>query len=371
MASNFLHAICLSDRGTELYSRKGAAVVTGSSYAELLIMARAEGLLKPRRTYYSVLIAGTLAAYLLTWAVFIVAGDTWYQLITAFFAAVTFAQSAFIVHDAGHRQVARLKRSNDVLGILYSSLLLGFGYDWWVRKHHRHHTHPNHLGRDPDVINKFILFDSTQVRYQRWPRRFVLKNQAILFAPFSLLQALSMRVHSIRALLCSTKYRRRVMEGLLITLHTLLYGWLVWTILSPLRAVVFIVVHQALLGLYLVCAFAPNHKGMPTLKGDVQLDFMRRQILTSRNVKGGLLLDYLLGGLNYQIEHHLFPSMARPNLRRAQIIVRRFCLENDISYTEVGLVESFREVLGHLHTVGREGSCRGTVGRPVGARPGR
>ena len=82
-------------------------------------------------------------------------------------------------------------------------------------------------------------------------------------------------------------------------------------------------VQQGLFGLYLGCSFAPNHKGMPTLTEADRLDFLRRQVLTSRNVRGGCLVDFVLGGLNYQIEHHLFPSMPRPNLRHAQPIVRR------------------------------------------------
>jgi hypothetical protein len=83
-------------------------------------------------------------------------------------------------------------------------------------------------------------------------------------------------------------------------------------VLSPLQALVFVVVHQGLFGLYLGCSFAPNHKGMPTLSDADQLDFLRRQVPTSRNVAGSRLVDWGLGGLNYQIEHHLFPNMPGP-----------------------------------------------------------
>ena len=82
----------------------------------------------------------------------------------------------------------------------------------------------------------------------------------------------------------------------------------VFLVLSPVKAVVFIIVQQGLFGLYLGCSFAPNHKGMPILDAADQSDFLRRQALTSRNVRGGWLTDFALGGLNYQIEHHLFPS---------------------------------------------------------------
>jgi hypothetical protein len=67
-------------------------------------------------------------------------------------------------------------------------------------------------------------------------------------------------------------------------------------------------------------AFAPNHKGMPLVAKEAKLDFFSRQVLTSRNIRGSWLKDNLMGGLNYQVEHHLFPSMARPNLRKAHEI---------------------------------------------------
>jgi fatty acid desaturase len=91
---------------------------------------------------------------------------------------------------------------------------------------------------------------------------------------------------------------------------------------------------------------------MPILGADDNLDYLRRQVLTSRNVRGGRFLDAALGGLNYQIEHHLFPSMPCPNLRRARPLVQRFCAEHDIDYHETSLGRSWTEGLRHLHDVG-------------------
>jgi fatty acid desaturase len=66
----------------------------------------------------------------------------------------------------------------------------------------------------------------------------------------------------------------------------------------------------------------------------------------------GSLRFPVLGGLNYQIEHHLFPNMPRPNLRRAQPLVRAFCSQHNIPYTEATMFGSYAEALRHLHTVG-------------------
>ena len=123
--------------------------------------------------------------------------------------------------------------------------------------------------------------------------------------------------------------RHRAWEAALLAVHFAAYLGAVFLVLPPVKAVVFILVQQGLFGFYLGCSFAPNHKGMPVLAASDKTDFLRRQVLTSRNVRGGWLTDFALGGLNYQIEHHLFPSMPRPNLRRAQPLVAAFCAERE------------------------------------------
>jgi fatty acid desaturase len=138
----------------------------------------------------------------------------------------------------------------------------------------------------------------------------------------------------------------------LLVAHLAVYLTVLVLVLPPLPALGFLVVHQGLFGLYLGCAFAPNHKGMPTLTEADQLDFLRRQVLTSRNVRGSRFVDFLLGGLNYQIEHHLFPNMPRPNLRHAQPLIRTFCHDQGLPYTEASLVGSYAEAIRHLHAVG-------------------
>jgi fatty acid desaturase len=75
-------------------------------------------------------------------------------------------------------------------------------------------------------------------------------------------------------------------------------------------------------------------------------------VVTARNIRGGRFTDFMLGGLNYQIEHHLFPTMPRPNLQRVQGLVRDFCAAADLGYREESLVESFRQIVHHLSDVG-------------------
>jgi fatty acid desaturase len=147
--------------------------------------------------------------------------------------------------------------------------------------------------------------------------------------------------------------RHRPAEIALLALHIIGYLTALLLVLSPLKALVFLIVQQGLFGLYLGLSFAPNHKGMPVPTAEEEADYLRRQVLTSRNIHGGWLTDFLLGGLNYQIEHHLFPSMPRPSLRRSQPLIRSFCQQYGISYLDTSLLRSYAQALRHLHNVGQ------------------
>ncbi|GAA5186400.1 acyl-CoA desaturase [Rugosimonospora acidiphila] len=332
-----------------------AGVESGSGYAQLSARVKEAGLLDRRSGYYTVKIAGTLLAFVGGWVAFALIGSSWWQLGTAAVMAALSTQVAFLGHDAGHKQIFRTRRANYLLGLALGNLGVGLSYGWWIDKHSRHHAHPNEVGKDPDVNSGVLVFTERQAQLRGAAGRRWSRLQAYLFFPLLLLEAMNLHVSSVRALAGSTVKSRayRTLEIALFTVHVVGYLTIVFLVLPPWQGIAFIAVHQALFGVYMGCSFAPNHKGMPAPTDGDDLDYLRRQVLTSRNVRGGRLVDFLLGGLNYQIEHHLFPSMPRPNLRRAQRVIRQFCAEQRVSYAETGLFASYGQVLRHLHEVGR------------------
>jgi fatty acid desaturase len=322
----------------------------GSEFAELSRTVLRAGLMRRRRGYYAIKIALTVATFAATWVAFGYLGDSWWQLFLAVFLALVSTQLSFVGHDAGHKQIFRGRRANDVVGLLHSGLV-GVSYGWWTGKHSRHHANPNHEDDDPDLDIAALAFTKDQGRAKRGFLRWMAKYQAFLFFPLLLLEGISLHWDSIRVVLRGGIRLRNLERGLLFA-HLVAYLVAVFVVLSPLQAIAFVAVHQGLWGLYMGCSFAPNHKGMPTLTDANTLDFLRKQVVTSRNVRGSRWVDFTLGGLNYQIEHHLFPSMPRPNLRRAQPIIRDFCAGRGIGYSECGLLHSYGLVLRHLHAVG-------------------
>nr|WP_083819619.1 acyl-CoA desaturase [Pseudofrankia inefficax] len=351
----------------------GVTGARGSEYGELGRQVRHASLLDRRPGWYCARIAVNLGLLAAGWAAFVLVGNSWWQLGIAAFLAVMFTQFAFIGHDAGHRQIVSGRRASNAVGLLHGNLLVGLSFGWWLAKHNRHHSHPNQIDRDPDIGAGAFVFTPADAGRRRGLGRLLTSYQAYLFFPILLLEGLNLHVASVRELV-GRRGRLAVVEALLLTVHFTAYLAAVALVLSPVRAVVFVLVHQALFGLYMGCTFAPNHKGMPILARD-EPDFLRRQVLTARNIRGGRLTDLVFGGLNYQIEHHLFPSMPRPSLRRAQPLVRAFCEARGLAYQEAGVLGSYGEVLRWLNEIGAPSRHPGrenrlvTAGNLVGLAP--
>ncbi|MFH8476980.1 fatty acid desaturase family protein [Streptomyces sp. NPDC018000] len=328
-----------------------AKATGGSDFAQLSRRIAAEGLLDRRAAYYTVRITLVGLAFVGGWVALFALGDTWLQLVLAAVMAVVFAQVGLLSHDLAHRQVFSSRRASEIGGRIAANLCMGMSYGWWMNKHTRHHANPNHEERDPDVAPDILVWSQRQARFATGVAKFIGRRQAYLFLPLLTLEGLNLSFNSFKALRSPTM-KRPFLEGALLVAHFVAYFGLVFAALSPGKAFAFIAVHEALLGVYMGSVFAPNHKGMLMVTPDMRLDFLRRQVLTSRNVRGGVLTDVLMGGLNYQIEHHLFPSMPCPALGRAQRITMEFCAEKGIPYYEVGLLGSYREIFRHLHRTG-------------------
>ncbi|MFF3287043.1 fatty acid desaturase family protein [Streptomyces sp. NPDC003023] len=339
-------------------ARRGVRSGTGSEFAPLLRTVKEQGLLERRAGWYARGITVNLLALGAVVAGVALAGGSWWVLLFAPLLALFSTRAAFFGHDAGHAQIAADRRTNRIIQFVHANLLLGMSQEWWNDKHNRHHANPNHIDKDPDVAADVLVFSEKHVAGRTGLRGWLTRHQAWLFFPLTTLEGIALKVYGFQAVFSRAgtrqSRRERVLEGALLLAHVAAYGTLLLTTMPLAQALVFALVHQMVLGLHLGMAFAPNHKGMEMPDEQTGKDWghLRRQVLTSRNIRGGRVTDWFLGGLNYQIEHHLFPSMPRPHLRLAQPLVRAHCRSLGIPFTETGLVESYRQALTHLHEVG-------------------
>ena len=322
-----------------------------SAYAELRRQVVAAGLLQRAHRYYLVRSAVSYAPL----GVAVLLGFTLPQslaatAVIALLVGFGLVQVAFVGHDAGHLAVFTGVRANHLLGLACWSLTTGVGFRYWCDRHTRHHAQTNDLEDDPDIAwTVLIAMDEEQAAARRgWLRR-ITPYQALLGLGIIPLLAFWMRLDGWAFALRRLRGGQRVAEVALLAANCLV--WVLAGAADGRWAAIFLG-SQVVAGVYLFCAIAPNHKGMPFWSKGAPLSFVERQVLSSRNVTPHPAWDFLFGGLNYQIEHHLFPSMPRANLRRAQRLVREYCAQHRIPYTETGLFASYSIALRYLHSLG-------------------
>jgi fatty acid desaturase len=323
-----------------------------SEFAALLTTVKEAGLLRRSKRFYGITFGIITIAMIGAWVGFAMLQGTWYLLLIAAALGIIFTQYAFITHELSHRQVFASGKLNDFSGRIMADLVVGISYSWWMSKHSRHHANPNVVDKDPDVETDFIIFQREKAVGLTGIAKFMANRQGYLFFPALLLEGLNLHIHAFKTVFSKGKVDKRALEIVLLTVRNVGYIAVVFSFLPLGMAFAFIGVQLAIFGLYMGASFAPNHKGMPILPRDSKVDFLRRQVLTSRNIRSGHFMNHFMGGLNYQIEHHLFPNMPRPHLRRAAEIVREYCANKGIVYTEVGLLTSYGIVVRHLNEVG-------------------
>ena len=320
-------------------------------YTELKRRVEAAGLLRKRPGYYTLMLATNTLAFATSLWLLTLVHSVWATVVLAALLGFVSGQLGFQLHDSGHRQMFPSRRVNTVIGILTGNGLLGMSHGWWVDKHNRHHGNPNNQDLDPDIDVGVIAYSEEQALAKTGVARWIVRHQAGLFFPLLFGLAWTMHVSSVRFLV-NTKERLRWVEVGALCLHALAFPTLLVVMVGPWHALLVIVIQKCVGGFYLASVFAPNHKGMPQVEKGQELDFLRSQVLTSRNVRSSPLTDLLYGSLNYQIEHHLFPTMPRCNIRHAHRIVRAYCAEVGVPYYETSIYRSYCEILSFLHEVG-------------------
>lgn len=321
-------------------------------YFDVVERATAAGLMERRIGWYVGRTLVVTAALALALTLLLTLGDTWWQLAVAALFGIVFTQAAFLAHDGGHMQIFGSTRANEWFTLVLGNLVVGLSVGWWNRKHNRHHGHPNVIGKDGDIATGALVFvpgeEAGRTGFMGW----VTRRQGWLFFPILTLFGPVLHGHSVHTLATVPNVKHRWVEATLLAVRLIGFPALVLLTLGPALGAAFLAVQLAVFGFYMGATFAPNHKGMPLLPKDLSIDFLRRQVLTSRNIRGGRFIEYAMGGLNFQVEHHVFPRMASVNLRAARPIVQEFCAERGIPYTETGLFESYGIIVDYLNRVG-------------------
>jgi len=335
-------------RNTKLSQVDGA-----HAYAELRQAVVAEGILNRSYGYYALVLLFVFTGFFFSFYNLYIHNSYltlfYWCLFFSFFAV----QLGGFMHDTGHRAVFKSSKINDALGYAVCTML-ALRFRNWKVKHNMHHAHPNQEEADTDIEIPFFFTEERYRKNSQGLRAFIRKYQAYLFYPIGSLVAFSMRITAFR------DYKKNVAKEQpweIILFFASLFIWFVlpFLLFEPLKAMFIILVVNLAMGFYLMNIFAPNHKGMVEIGKGVKLSFVEQQIITARNINSHWLTDFIYMGLNYQIEHHLFPNCPRNKLKYLTPLVKKLCRTRRLGYTNVSVFESSKIILTELNSVSKLG----------------
>jgi fatty acid desaturase len=276
----------------------------------------------------------------------------WLGLVLIPPASVVATSIAMMGHEGSHKSFSSSPTRNALLTYIAFPLFSGLGSLYWHNKHDRlHHGHPNVEGVDPDI--KPFPFASSRGDHEssgpkaRWFQR---TFQKWLFWPMSTLMSLGMRRSSLIYL---AKYenkrdRRWIIEVCCLTAHYTCWMVIPGIVWGPLVGIGVYSLVWAGSGICLALVFAPAHMGLPIVV-EQNRDWIH-QLETTRNLELPRPIGFFFMGLDYQVEHHLFPKIPHANLPRAAEITRAWCAQHGIIYMSMPYLAALEDASQFIHT---------------------
>mmetsp|Transcript_28787 Transcript_28787/g.81206 ORF Transcript_28787/g.81206 Transcript_28787/m.81206 type:complete len:488 (+) Transcript_28787:209-1672(+) len=346
------------------------------------------GMFKSSMGFYAYKCISQMGMWALAMVMMAKSDSTLVHVAAALLMGLFFQQCGWLAHEFLHHQVFRKRKHGDWAGLFWGNLMQGFSVQWWKNKHNGHHAVPNlhnstaqSQDGDPDIDTMPLLaWSLKQAQSYRELRddgkdspfvKFMIRHQAFFYFPILLLARLSWLNESFKvayglgaatenaALEMKAKgLQYPISEKVLLAIH---HAWVFafasgYGSFSILYSIAIYLTVTASSGFFLAVVFGLGHNGMETYDAATRPDFWKLQVTTTRNITGGhgipqAFVDWFCGGLQYQVDHHLFPTLPRHNLPKTHELVKSFCNAWDVKYHEADLVDGTIEVLKHLDKV--------------------
>nr|ABB96724.1 delta-6 fatty acid desaturase [Rhizopus stolonifer]AII32481.1 delta 6 desaturase [synthetic construct] len=369
-AYEVLNNYFVGDVQETVVTEKSSSAQFAVEMRQLRDQLKKEGYFHSSKLFYAYKVLSTLAICIAGLSPLYAYGrtSTLAVVASAITVGIFWQQCGWLAHDFGHHQCFEDRTWNDVLVVFLGNFCQGFSLSWWKNKHNTHHASTNVHGQDPDIDTAPVLLwdeyasaayyaslDQEPTMVSRFLAEQVLPHQTryfffiLAFARLSwALQSLS---YSFKKESINKSRQLNLFERVCIVGHWALSAFCIYSWCSNVyHMVLFFLVSQATTGYTLALVFALNHNGMPVITEEKaeSMEFFEIQVITGRDVTLSPLGDWFMGGLNYQIEHHVFPNMPRHNLPTVKPMVKSLCQKYDINYHDTGFLKGTLEVLQTL-----------------------
>jgi len=193
---------------------------------------------------------------------------------------------------------------------------------------------------------------------ESWLASSVVSYQEFYFVPWTTILKIIWEIQSYffvitpkiqnQSFLASLKYER-----LTLILHWVWFIGVAWFTPSWTSFFSFMIISEFAGGAGIALIVFMNHYALDhhEQKDRLNRNFLELQLGGTRNIRPHPFMNWLSGGLNLQVEHHLFPTMPRNNLLAVRPLVQQFCKEQGIEYLELSWFDCLVEVEKKLHRV--------------------
>ncbi len=266
-------------------------------------------------------------------------GGVWSALGLGLFMTLIFTRAVFVSHDVLHLQYFKNKSLSFKLSYPFSALILSNSSSWWDFKHNvNHHTWCNVVDKDVDIL----ALDGAFTPNNKGNSSFLKKYKHVVFwgAMFFMYGAFIAQSYNF-----AIKRKLWAELTLMLTHWPLIWGSIFYFLPTSEATIVFLTLNFTL-SPWLAFGFITNHLGCEVfdLEEGKKLSWMEMQMRGSRSLTGGAFVHWFYGGLNTQIEHHLFPKAPRFNLLKVQEMTRNFANKYNIKYFETTPLQAYVQI---------------------------
>lgn len=307
------------------------------------------GLFEPSYTFYTLMVAQILLLHAAAYLVLALLGVSfWTVLASVMIYATAQTQLGWTQHDFGHLSVFKESKWNHAFHHFLITFLKGASSSWWNHMHYQHHAKPNVINKDPDVRVDvlFVVGDTMPVDVAKERKKSMPFNKQHKYF-FAIGPPLLYPVYFQFMLFRHTIVRKLWPEFCLCLSYYILNAYLYTPLLGFGGAFLYYFVMRCIESHWFTWVSQSNHIPM-NIKVDEASPWLKLQMNATCDIEKSAFNDWFTGHLNFQIEHHLFPTMPRHNLYKIAPLVKSLCEKHGVPYTVKPLWQAFKDIVTSL-----------------------
>nr|XP_001496835.3 fatty acid desaturase 2-like protein FADS2P1 isoform X1 [Equus caballus] len=279
-------------------------------------------------------------------------GNGWcITIFTSFLLTISQAQSGFLQHDAGHLSIFKKSNWNRLMHKFLICHLKAMSRNWWNSGHWQHHVKTNIYHKDPDVnlLPLFLVGDLQAVECGKKKIKYINYEKQHLY--FYMVLPFTMPIYS-HFLTMWQIVRQRCWEDVAwISTFYIRFFITFGPFYGIFGTVCLIYLVKSLESPWITYVTQMSHLSMQ-MSREENRDWVSTQVLASCNVEQSFFNDWFTGHLNFQIEHHLFPTMPRHNYHKVAPLVRSLCAKHGLQYVNKPMLKAFGDIVRALKKSG-------------------